>query len=198
MLMVSPQHAQARMIEVRMESGMETAMISVLRQLPRNSRIMRPVRHAAITASRITPLTAARTKIGLIGQRLNLQRRRQGGGDARQQLADAVDHVERRGVAGLHDGQQHAAAAILAHDVGLRREAVAHVRHVADIDGRAVDHLDRQIVELVHGLGAGVQIHVVFELADLGGAGGKDQVLVADGGHDVGRREPFGLQQRRV
>jgi len=51
------------MMEVRIESGMETAMMSVLRQLPRNSRIIAAVRQAAITASRMTPLTAARTKI---------------------------------------------------------------------------------------------------------------------------------------
>ena len=38
-------------------------MIIVLRQLPRNSRIISAVRHAAMTASRITPATAARTKI---------------------------------------------------------------------------------------------------------------------------------------
>jgi hypothetical protein len=42
---------------------MEMAMISVLRQLPRNNRIKRPVRLAAMTPSRITPLMAARTKI---------------------------------------------------------------------------------------------------------------------------------------
>ena len=38
-------------------------MMTVLRQLPRNSRIIAAVRQAAITASRMTPLTAARTKI---------------------------------------------------------------------------------------------------------------------------------------
>ena len=42
---------------------MDTAMMSVLRQLPRKSRIIAAVRHAAMTASRMTPLTAARTKI---------------------------------------------------------------------------------------------------------------------------------------
>ena len=50
-------------MEDRIDSGMEMAMISVLRQLPRKSRIIRPVSTAAIIASRITPLTAARTKI---------------------------------------------------------------------------------------------------------------------------------------
>ena len=38
-------------------------MISVLRQLPRKIRIMRPVRQAAMMASRTTPLMAARTKM---------------------------------------------------------------------------------------------------------------------------------------
>jgi len=62
MLIVSPSRLSV-MTEVRIESGMETAMISVLRQLPRKSRIIAAVRQAAITASRITPLTAARTKM---------------------------------------------------------------------------------------------------------------------------------------
>ena len=51
------------MTELRMESGMETAMMTVLRQLPRKMRIMTAVRQAAIIASRITPFTAARTKM---------------------------------------------------------------------------------------------------------------------------------------
>ena len=37
--------------------------ISVLRQLPRNSRIISPVSSAAATASLTTPEIAARTKI---------------------------------------------------------------------------------------------------------------------------------------
>jgi hypothetical protein len=49
-------------MDVRIDSGMETAMISVLRQLPRNSRIMAPVRQAAIIASRTTPLMARARK----------------------------------------------------------------------------------------------------------------------------------------
>jgi hypothetical protein len=52
---------------------METAMISVLRQLPKNRRIISAVRQAAMIPSRITPCTAARTKIGLIEQRRDHQ-----------------------------------------------------------------------------------------------------------------------------
>ena len=47
--------------EVKMESGIEVAMINVLRQFPRKSRIINPVRHAAIVASLITPSIEART-----------------------------------------------------------------------------------------------------------------------------------------
>ena len=44
-------------------SGIEIAMITVERQLPRNSRIIRLVRHAAMTPSRATPPIAALTKM---------------------------------------------------------------------------------------------------------------------------------------
>src|SRR3981081_3597847 len=60
-LIVSP--SKLRMItELRIDSGIEIAMMIVLRQLPRNSRIISAVRAAAITVSRITPVTAERTK----------------------------------------------------------------------------------------------------------------------------------------
>ncbi len=45
----------------RIDSGMETAMITVLFQFPRKSRIMAAVRQAAIIASRMTPCMEART-----------------------------------------------------------------------------------------------------------------------------------------
>ena len=47
MLIVSPS-ALSAMIELRIDSGIDTAMISVLRQLPRKTRIISAVRHAAI------------------------------------------------------------------------------------------------------------------------------------------------------
>ena len=51
------------MTETRIDSGIEIITIRVLRQLPRKSRIISPVRPAAITASFTTPSTEARTKI---------------------------------------------------------------------------------------------------------------------------------------
>ena len=60
MLMVSPRALRQRML-TRMDKGMETAMIKVLFQLPRKSKIMMAVRQAAISASRNTPWMDART-----------------------------------------------------------------------------------------------------------------------------------------
>jgi hypothetical protein len=61
-LIVSP-IALSTMMDVRIAKGIEVAMIKVLRQLPRNVRIMKAVRHAAISVSLTTPLIAPRTKI---------------------------------------------------------------------------------------------------------------------------------------
>ena len=133
---------------------------------------------------------------GLIGDRLYFERGRKRGGDLRQQAAHLLDDVERGGVANLQDAEQRAALAIAADDVGLRRKAVAHVRHVVHVDGAVADGLDRKIVELLNGLGAGIQADVIFELADLRSAGGQNQVLGAHGVHHIGRRQAFGLQQR--
>ena len=55
--------------EERIESGMETAMMSVLRQLPRKTRIMIAVRQAAMMASRTTPLMARAHEDRLIAER---------------------------------------------------------------------------------------------------------------------------------
>ncbi len=61
MLMVSPRADSAAMA-ARIDSGIEMVIISVERQLPRNSRIITPVRDAAMRASRTTVVTALVTK----------------------------------------------------------------------------------------------------------------------------------------
>src|SRR6202049_606891 len=62
MLIVCP-IALRTMMEVRIASGIEVAMITVLRQLPRKVRIMKAVRQAAIKVSRTTQLIEIRTNI---------------------------------------------------------------------------------------------------------------------------------------
>ena len=61
-LSVSPIAASAP-IAPKIDSGIEVVTISVERELPRNSRIIRLVSAAAITPSRTTPLIEARTKV---------------------------------------------------------------------------------------------------------------------------------------
>ena len=60
MLIVSPS-ADSAISDERIASGIDTAMMTVLRQLPRKMRIMSAVRQAAMIASRTTPSMAART-----------------------------------------------------------------------------------------------------------------------------------------
>ena len=127
------------MMETRIESGMEMAMISVLRQLPRNSRIISAVRQAAIKPSRITPWIAARTKIDWSNSGVITSLRRQKDADLRQLGVDLRDDVQRRSAAGLVNRHQHAALAVHAHDIDLRREAVADAGDVAHINRRAID-----------------------------------------------------------
>ena len=54
------------MSEVRIESGIEMQTINVLRQLPRNSRIISAVSNAAMVASRTTPVDRRFYEQGLI------------------------------------------------------------------------------------------------------------------------------------
>jgi len=60
MLRVSPIAASSTMAPST-ESGIETAMMMVDRQLPRNSRIMTLVSNAAMMPSKATPVIAPRT-----------------------------------------------------------------------------------------------------------------------------------------
>ena len=59
---------------------------------------------------------------GLVADGRDLELFGDGGGDARQQVFDALDDAEGRGGAGLEDGEENAAMAVLANDVGLRDE----------------------------------------------------------------------------
>ncbi len=60
MLKVCPKELMT-MIETKIERGIETATIAVLRQLPKKTRIINAVRHAAISPSLITPSIEALT-----------------------------------------------------------------------------------------------------------------------------------------
>ena len=143
------------MIELRTASGIDVATISVERQLPRKSRIMSAVRQAAIDRLRDDALDGAADEDGLVGEQLHVHPGRQHRLEAGQHVLDRGDHVEGGGVTGLEDGDDDAAAAVQADDIHLHSRALPHVRDIAHVDGRAVDLLDGQIVEVAHGIRAG-------------------------------------------
>ena len=193
-LSVSPRIC--RMItEVRIDSGIVSAITSVLRQLPRNSSTSAAVRPAAISASIATPDDRGLDEDRLVEQRLDRDLLGHLLGRLGQQRAQVGHDVQRRRAAVLQHRQQHAALAVLAHDVGLRREAVAHEGDVADGGRRAVDGAHRQVVERGDGVGRAVHLHRVFGRSELGGARRQDQVLQVDRVDDVRRRQPARLQR---
>ena len=134
-----------------MESGMEMQTISVLRQLPRNSRIIKPVRPAAIKASRTTPLMEARTKTDWSASAVTFS----SGVTLARILGSAsftaFDDGQRGCLAVARDGHQHAARSVGAHDIVLHRIAVVHLRDIFYIDRRAIDGFDGQVIQIVAG-----------------------------------------------
>ena len=77
-------------------------------------------------------------------------------------------------------------------------EAVAHLGDVFHVDRGAIDGLHRHIVQPLNGERAAVQLHDVFAVADLGGSGGQDQVLLIHRVGDVGGGEMVGVQRGGV
>jgi hypothetical protein len=108
-------------------------------------------------------------------------------------LFDAVNDAECGSRTGLINAHQHTALAVGQDNVGLRRKAIADMRDILQINGCAVDGFYRQVVELRYGLWTSVHFDVVFERAKLDGASGENEVLRADGVHDIDRREALGL-----
>ena len=105
------------------------------------------------------------------------------------------DDVQRRGAAVLEDRHQGPAVAVAADHRGLRVEAVADLRHVAEVDHYAAGVLDGNVVEGRRRGGAVVEADGVLLRSDAGHAGRQGQVVGIDRiGHVLGR-DPAGLQQ---
>src|ERR1700691_6286952 len=135
---------------------------------------------------------------GLVRQLLNLELRRQRLLHARKQVPNALDNTERGRVAVFDDSGQNSTVAILANDIGLRDEAIAHVRDIFDVDGRVTHHFDWQGVHFLYRPGCGVGGDVVLELTDLCSSRRRDDILRVHCVHHVLWRESFGLKQSRI
>ena len=102
-------------------------------------------------------------------------------------MLHALDDVDGGRARTFQNGKQRGANPILRDNVGLHREAIAHLGDVADVNHRAVHLLDRQIVQDLQDLGAGVEPHIVFAVADLLCAGWEDDILHVDRVAYIGR-----------
>src|SRR5258705_450020 len=78
--------------------------------------------------------------------------------------------------------QKRSTLTVHAHDVGLRRKAVAHPSNIADVNGRGADGFDGDAVELCDRFRSRVgNINVVLLHADFGSAGWQNKILSSDG-----------------
>src|ERR1700724_21947 len=102
-LIVLPVALSTRM-EQSIASGIETTMISVDRQLPRNKRITSAVRQPAIIVSLITP------------------------------CLDAIHDVHRTGSGAPQYSDEGCPNSVLTHDVCLNSVAVMDLSHIAQVD----------------------------------------------------------------
>ena len=113
----------------------------------------------------------------LIAEDGQLQILRHGRHDPGQGVLDRVDHGERGRPAVACDRQQHAAGAVRANDVGLGNEPVVDGGDVFHVDRRAVDCLDREVVELLDARQAAVQAHGILGTGELRRSRRDDQIL---------------------
>ena len=132
-------------------------------------------------------------KDGLVGQRREPDALRDGGEDLRKQRTHALDHVQRGCRAVLEHADEHAAAAILPHDVGLHAEAIRDAGDVVEIYGCSVNLLEGNVAEVGDGARRAVGAHVVLGGADFDGARGGDDVLLRQRGQQIAGRDALGL-----
>src|SRR5262245_1338168 len=180
--------APRRIIEEKIARGIETAAISVLRQLPRKSRIIRAVRQAAIRPSFSTPSIAARTNSDWSKSSLIFSA---GGSVASMRGSASRTRLMMSSVEALADFStvSNAARAVLRNDIRLHGEAVTHLGDVTHGDGGVADLLDRQVVERFQHPRAAVEPHKVLAVPDLLRSGWQNEVLRCQRGGDVRRRE---------
>ncbi len=130
---------------------------------------------------------------GLVADGGDLEGLGDSGLDAGQEVLDALDDAQGGGGAGLEDGEENGAMAVLADDVGLRNGGVGDGGDILEIDGRSIDLFDGEIGEAEEAGRRAVEADVVLQGADLGGATGLDDVLIAEGGEDLVRGDADGL-----
>ncbi len=183
----------------RIDSGIAARMISVSRQLPRNSRIISAVSAAAMRPPILTLDSAALTKIDWSKIGLITTPR---GMTLRMSVSAArtpVDHRQCRCPAGFTDREQCAPLAVHGDRVCLDLEAIVHVRDVAHENGLPGHLRHRKRVDVVDDARTVIHRELVVLAPDLHVAGRQYDILPLQGVADVlqGRaRAPRALPSR--
>src|SRR2546422_4048097 len=186
------------MTDTRSDSGIDRMTINVLRQLPRNRRIMRPVRPAAIAPSVTTPRTAARTKSDWSKSSFSSK---PAGAAARMSGRASLTRLTISSVEAppdFQDRQEHGPPPVLPHDIGLHIEPITHMPDIADVDRRPVDLFDRYLVECRDCARATVEADDIVAGPHLRGAGRQGEVLRRERRTDLIGRETLGQQGLRI
>ena len=133
--------------EVRIDSGIEMQTIRVLRQLPRNSRIIRPGQHGGDQSFPENAFDSGAHEERLIEQLLQFHAR---ASVARMRVSDVLTArttSQRRRVSCLSYAEQRRAHAILTHHIRLHRKAIVYLGNVAHVHDRAIHGSHGQIVQ---------------------------------------------------
>jgi hypothetical protein len=112
-------------------------------------------------------LHRCRYGLRLVEQFLDLETGRRGRTSRLKRFPDAVDDLEHGGIAILDDAQEHRTPAILAYYVLLNQPAVMDLANVLHEDGRAIHHLDRNIVEIIDAGRRSIGANGVLGIANL-------------------------------
>src|SRR5579871_3458010 len=85
--------------------------------------------------------------------------------------------------------------AILAYDIRLHGGAIAHRSNVPQIESSGPELFDGQLAQFDHAPRRGVEPHVEFAVADLGGATWEDEILRVDRLQDIAGSNVLRLHQ---
>ena len=118
----------------------------------------------------------------------------QAGLDVVDRPLERVDDLERAGAELAEDGDVDLALAVDPHDVGLDEVGVLGGRHVAEERGVARLVAQRDLLHPPDEVEHRVAVDGVVGRAELGAAGGEEDVVLVDGLHHVHRREVAGLE----
>ena len=111
---------------------------------------------------------------------------------------DAFDHRNRVRAGLAVDGDIDLPLAVHAHHVQLNLTGILHARDIANVSGRALADVEREVIQFLDGRHHAVGVDLIIERAELRVARRDHDVVIADGVDDIQRRQPARRRLFRV